>query len=257
MHNELLHLGGITIYTYGAMYAIGILCAFYVAEKRGKKLGLDVSRLDSIALWILLGGFAGSKILYWITRFGDILKDPAILLDFSQGWVVYGGLIGGLLAGWVYCKKYSLNFWAYFDLIIPEVALAQGFGRIGCFFAGCCYGIEVDAWYALYFPEGSLAPSGTGLFPTQLVMAIYDFLLFFLLCYLAKRMQFAGELGGWYLLFYAGGRFVIEFFRGDAIRGGFGGLSTSQIISLFMFTAGFCIVLLLPKYIKPSKSKES
>lgn len=243
MHYHLMDLGPISIYTYGLCIAIGILVAFYVADRRGKKLGIDVSCLDSFTLWILIGGFAGSKLLYYITRFQDILKDPSILLNFGDGWVVYGGILGGIAAGWVYCRLKGLNFWEYFDLIIPEVALAQGFGRLGCFFAGCCYGVETHSWFAITFPEGGLAPSGIPLFPTQLISSAYDFLLFFVLIWLNKKKKFNGELGGWYLVFYSAGRFLIEFFRGDLVRGGAMGLSTSQIISIFTLAAGIAILL--------------
>lgn len=225
------------------MTAIGILAAFYVAEKRGKKLGIDVSRLDIMTIWVLAGGYACSKILYWLTILPEIIQDPSIMLDFGNGWVVYGGIFGGLLGGWLYSKKYHLNFWEYFDLIIPSVALAQGFGRIGCFFAGCCYGIETDAWWGVTFPADSMAPSGVSLVPTQLLSSFYDFGMFFLLLWLAKRKKFNGELGGWYLILYSIGRFIIEFFRGDLARGEVGVLSTSQFISLFALAFGIIIVV--------------
>lgn len=255
MHYKLFDLGPLPVYTYGLCIAIGILAAFYIADKRGKKMGIDVSKLDSITLWILIGGFAGSKLLYWLTRIQDIMKDPSILTNLSDGWVVYGGILGGIAAGWIYCHIKGLNFWEFFDLIIPEVALAQGFGRLGCFFAGCCYGIEVHDWYGLTFPEGGLAPAGIPLFPTQLLSSLYDFILFFVLIALAKKKKFNGELGGWYLIFYSIGRFIIEFFRGDMIRGGFMGLSTSQIISIFTFLAGVAILVIGRKMIQ--KKKES
>ncbi len=256
MHYKLFDLGPFPVYTYGLCIAIGILAAFYIADKRGKKLGIDVSRLDSITLWILIGGFAGSKILYWLTRFQDILKDPSILTNFSDGWVVYGGILGGIAAGWIYCHIKGLNFWEFFDLIIPEVDLAQGFGRLGCFFAGCCYGIECHDWYCLVFPEGGLAPSGIPLFPTQLLSSLYDFALFFVLIWLSKKKKFDGELGGWYLIFYSIGRFIIEFFRGDLVRGGAMGLSTSQIISVFTLIGGILILILGRKYFQKKTSAE-
>lgn len=255
MHYKLFDLGPLPVYTYGLCVAVGILAAFYVAEKRGKKLGVDVSHLDSMTLWILLGGFLGSKLLYWTTRIQDIIQDPSILLDFGDGWVVYGGILGGLAAGWIYSKIKGQNFWEYFDLIIPEVALAQGFGRLGCFFAGCCYGIETHDWYANVFPEGGLAPAGVGLFPTQLLSSAYDFFLFFVLIWMAKKKTFHGELGGWYLIFYSIGRFIIEFFRGDLIRGGVMGLSTSQIISIFTLIFGVIILVVGRKMTNKEKAQ--
>lgn len=249
MYNDLFTIGPFTAHTYGLFYAIGILSAFYITEKRGKKLGIDVSRLEPMAIFFVITGFIGSKLLYILTRFQEFLADPAILFDLSNGWVVYGGIIGGVIGGYFYCKKYHLNFWQQLDLIIPSVALAQGFGRLGCFFAGCCYGIETDLPIGLVFPEGSLAPAGTPLFPTQLLSSAFDFALFFLLIYLAKKKKnlFQGEIAIWYMLFYSIGRFIIEFFRGDTIRGGLYGLSTSQIISLLVFLIAIFLLIVLPK----------
>ena len=76
----------------------------------------------------------------------------------SEGFVVYGGIITGVLAAMIYCRIKHLKFLEYFDLLAPSVALAQGFGRIGCFLAGCCYGRETTAFWGITFPEGSLAP---------------------------------------------------------------------------------------------------
>lgn len=241
---ELLHAGPFHLYSYGLMIAIGILLAYTIAEKRIKALGMDAKRLEWLTFTILIGGFAGSKLTYWITRFQDILQDPSILMELSDGWVVYGGIIGGIVAGYLYCRLHGMNFWKWFDQIIPVVALAQGFGRIGCFLAGCCYGVETDAWFGMVFPENSLAPSGVPLVPTQLIMSLYDFMLFFLLSALVKKSEQPGLAAGWYLVLYSAGRFVIEYFRGDLIRGGAGGFSTSQIIAVFTLAAGIALIWL-------------
>lgn len=254
MHNELFSIGGLTVYTYGLMIAIGIIAAYYVADKRGKKMGLDTSHLDSLAFWAVVSGFLGSKLLYWLTRLPDIFTDPSILLNLGDGWVVYGGIIGGIFGGWLYCHIKGMNFWTWFDLIIPEVALAQGFGRIGCFFAGCCYGVEVSSGFGLVFPADSIAPGGVPLFPTQLISSAFDFLLFFVLIRIARKQTFQGEIAVVYLLCYSIGRFIIEFFRGDLIRGVYNSLSTSQIISICMALAAIGLWIWLKKH-KPLSQK--
>ena len=65
----------------------------------------------------------------------------------SSGFVVFGGIIGGILTGFLYCRIKGLIFFKYADVILPSVALAQGFGRIGCFLAGCCYGKETESFF--------------------------------------------------------------------------------------------------------------
>lgn len=243
MYPILFEIGPLKVYTYGLMIAIGILVAYALAERRAKASGLNPKNLEMLTLSLLAGGFAGAKILYWITRIQDIPSDPSILYNLGDGWVVYGGILGGILGGYLYCRAKGLRFWDWFDLIIPVVALAQGFGRLGCFFAGCCYGLETHAWYGITFPEGSLAPAGISLVPTQLMMSFFDFMLFFFLSWIWRRKKQPGECAGWYLILYSLGRFMMEYLRGDAIRGGVGSFSTSQIIAVFTLIGGIAILV--------------
>lgn len=243
MYPVLLSFGSVHLYSYGLMIAIGILIAYSLAEKKVRKCGYNPKRLEFLVFTILIGGFFGAKVLYWITRLPDIPNDPTILTNLGDGWVVYGGIIGGLISGWYYCRLHGMNFFEWFDLIIPEVALAQGFGRIGCLLAGCCYGVEMEGPLTIIFPESSLAPAGVSLFPSQIVMSLFDFGLFFFLEWFSKKKKFNGEVGVLYLIAYSVGRFIIEFFRGDMVRGVVNGLSTSQYISIA--TALAAIVLLI------------
>ena len=243
MKNELFSIGPITVYGYGLMIAIGILAAYLVGEYRAKKQNLDQDRVFSIVIWALLGGFLGAKLLYIVTRLDDVIANPAILKDLSDGFVVYGGILGGIAAGLIYCHVKKLSFFRYFDLLIPSVALAQGFGRIGCFLAGCCYGRETSCPIGIVFHESKFAPNGVKLIPTQLISSGLDFLLFFTLIWMDKRKTGDGQTAGMYLILYSVGRFILEFFRGDLIRGSVGGLSTSQFISIFTCIAGIILIV--------------
>jgi len=243
MKNELIKIGQITIYGYGLMIAIGVIAAYMVAEYRAKKKNLNPDRIFSLTIWCLIGGILGAKLLYYITEIKEIVSNPKILLQFSDGFVVYGGIIAGILAGYLFCKKEKLNFLQYFDLVMPSIALAQGFGRIGCLLAGCCYGIATNSPLGIVFPEASFAPNGVRLIPTQLMSSGLDFLNFLVLIVLAKRVKADGQVAGFYLIFYSVGRFILEFFRGDLERGSVGSLSTSQFISIFLFAIGCGIVL--------------
>ncbi|MEG0564206.1 prolipoprotein diacylglyceryl transferase [Anaerorhabdus sp.] len=247
MHNELFKIGGLTFYTYGFMIAIGIGLGYVVAQKRGKKLGMNVEVFDSLAIWLFGFGILGSKILYWITIIDQIAMNPSILFNLMDGYVVYGGIIGGIIGGYLYCKKHNLNFLEYFDLLVPSVALAQAFGRIGCFFAGCCYGSVTDSPIGITFPANSLAPAGIPLIPTQLFSSVFDFILFFVLITFARKKKTNGEVASLYLVLYSIGRFIIEIFRGDLIRGSVGTLSTSQFISILVFIVGITLFTLCRK----------
>lgn len=238
MKNDLFSIGPLTIHGYGLMIAIGVLAAYLVGEYRAKKNGLNPEPVFAITFLCLLGGLLGSKVLFILTDLKEILADPKILLNLSYGFVVYGGILGGILTFYIYSKVKKLDFLQYFDILIPSVALAQGFGRIGCFLAGCCYGMESSCAISITFQNSEFAPNGIPLIPTQLISSGLNFLHFFLLIYLAKKVKAHGQIAALYLICYSVGRFILEFFRGDLIRGSVGALSTSQFISIFAFLGG-------------------
>ena len=249
MHNELLHIGPLTVYGYGFMIAMGVLAAWFVAEQRARRLHLAYEHIFYLVVWCAIGGFASAKILFWITNWKEFLQNPRQMIG-SDGFVVYGGIIGGILIGWLYCRIKRLKFLEYFDLMMPSIALAQGFGRIGCFLAGCCYGKETVGTLAVIFKDSDIAPNNISLIPTQIYSSILDFVHFFLLLYVAKHKKADGQVAACYLICYSIGRFVIEFFRGDIERGSVGILSTSQFISIFTAIAGAILLLASVKSIK-------
>jgi phosphatidylglycerol:prolipoprotein diacylglycerol transferase len=155
----------------------------------------------------------------------------------ADGWVVYGGIIGAFIGSYIFCRIRKIDFFGYLNLLLPEAALAQGFGRIGCFFAGCCYGKPTDG-FGVVFPKGSLAPAGVKLIPTQLISSFGDFLLFYILIRNYDSGKYPETTGAWYMILYSVGRFLVEFLRGDEERGRILGLSTSQFLAVIMFFVG-------------------
>lgn len=242
MKNELFSIGPFTVYGYGLMIGIGIVAAYLLMEYRTRKKGMDSEPVFGLTIFSVIGGFISSKLLYFVTRLPDIIKDPSILKEVANGWVVYGGIIGGILTAWIYCRVKKMEFLKYLDLAMPSVALAQGFGRIGCFLAGCCYGVPTDSWCAVTFTDSAYAPNGIPLVPTQLISSAFNFILAFVLIGLSLKLKKDGQVAGFYLLFYSVGRFIIEYFRGDLIRGSIGCLSTSQFISIFTCIAGIILI---------------
>ena len=184
-------------------------------------------------------------MLYILTEWKQFIASPRSVLG-SSGFVVYGGIVIAVAATFLYAKLKKLSYLAYLDTLIPFVALAQGFGRIGCFLAGCCYGRETDSFLGVIFPYGSIAPSGIKLLPTQLFSSAGDFLLFLGLLLLAGRVRQRGVVGSAYLIAYGIGRFAMEFLRGDDRGVTVGPFSISQFISLFFVLFGlgllwFCL----------------
>ncbi len=249
MHNDLFSIGPVTVHGYGLMIAIGILAAYFTADHRAKKRNLDREVVLDLVFYCTIFGFLASKTLYILTQLKNIIEDPSRLLSFTSGWVVLGGIIGGIFGGWLCCKIKKQDFWRFFDLVLPSVALAQAIGRIGCLLAGCCYGAETTCAFHIVFTDSAFAPNNVWLIPTQIISSGLDFLLFFALLVIdAKwRGDKHGTTGAFYLIFYSIGRFILEFYRGDLVRGTIGILSTSQFISIFTLVAGILLLVLARK----------
>ena len=113
--------------------------------------------------------------------------------------------------------------------------------------AGWCYGSETNSILSITFQNSDFAPNHVALIPTQIYSSVLDFLHFGILLYIARHKKKAGQVDACYLIFYSIGRFVLEFFRGDLIRGSVGMLSTSQFISLFILVAGILILVIRSK----------
>ena len=235
---------GLTIPMYGVMSALGMLVAFILLGFTRKHTRFSEDQALSAALWAIIMGFLGAKVLYWIVEIDQIIADPSYLLHtLREGFVFYGALIGGLGGVAIYSLRKKLPFFSLTDYFIPGLVIGHAFGRIGCFFAGCCYGMECETPISVVFPAGGAAPAGIPLLPTQLMESAFLFLLCaFLVWRLTKKKPF-GTVSGWYMVLYGVWRFVIEFFRSDE-RGAVGALSTSQFISLFVFAGGVALLLL-------------
>lgn len=167
MYNDLFSVGPLTVHTYGLCIGIGIAAALLLIWCRAERRGMDTQDVNRLVLLVLVTGFAGAKLFYLFAHMDEFLSDPLGTLG-AEGFVVYGGIVCGLLAAYLFCRKRSLPFSAWADGFIPGVAVAQGFGRIGCFFAGCCFGVPAQGALGVVFPAGSLAPAGVSLVPVQL-----------------------------------------------------------------------------------------
>src|SRR3712207_1198101 len=137
MRSVLFNIGPFPVHGYGTMIAIGIVVAMIVAMFRAKSAGLDSDKVWTLGFIGMISGFAGGKLLYIIVEWKQFLIDPKSVIG-SSGFVVYGGIAIGLACAIIYCKIKKLSFLDYIDVIIPSLAIGQGFGRLGCLLAGCC-----------------------------------------------------------------------------------------------------------------------
>jgi len=265
MHPVFFQMGNIVGYSYGLMIGIGALLAIFVSEWRAKRRGLDGELVFSAAVWGLLAGLLGAKLTFIISNIKLLFTNPSYVLG-TNGFTVYGGVVLGIIVGGLIVKRKKVDVPVYLDLVIPQIALAQGFGRIGCFLAGCCYGKPTDSHFGVVFPVEAIAPSGIPLIPTQLISAAGDFLIFAILLLLSnfatdylkvrkgeeelldkdavtKKLRFFQPLSisGMYLILYGIGRFAIEFLRADPRRTALG-LTSNQYVSIVFVIAGLALI---------------
>lgn len=269
----LVKLGPFTIHSYGVMIAVSFLVVLYLCKRDAARDGLDPNVVADAAFWTLIVGLIGTRVLH-IIMYPEYYSwsDPF-------GWVALwrGGLVfqGAFLPSFVFCywflRKKGIPFWRFVDLTCPYMALAQGIGRIGCFFNGCCYGVRSDAPWAIPFrrvpwdiaqkAEGSPAfldhcehfglPMDSHwsypVHPTQLYSAFALFALCFFLLYLRKRWRpFDGYLMGIYLILYGCKRLIVEFYRGDWNPVHWLGLSDQQCIAIGLSLLG--VVMFVARY---------
>lgn len=247
---------GFYISTYTIMAILGLFAAALLIFFRCRKnKEINSVQLVNIPAVSSVGVFFGAHILYGITQLDKLrlcINNLNIVFaswdnfsfyftDIFGGMVFYGGLIGGIIAGYIYCRCLNLNILAYSDALTPAIPLFHAFGRVGCFLGGCCYGIE-SSWGVQY--EHSLVPEADGVtrLPIQLIESMGELIIVTVLIFLSNKIHKKGYLLPLYLILYGILRFTTEFFRGDAIRGFLFGISTSQWISIL--TMLFAIIIM-------------
>ena len=244
MYPDLIDLGFLHLKTYGACMATGFLICWTLIERlSGRK------DLSNMLLSLMVAGVLGSRIAYVIEHWqSEFAAHPENIIRVDQGGLMfYGGFLLALAVFFVWCFAKREKMLALSDLLAAVVPLGHAFGRIGCFFYGCCYGRDSDAWCAVTFPAGSPSWYEHGrkmvsVLPTQLFEAAALLALFAALMFLWRRRGGRdGLILGSYMVGYAAIRFGIEYLRGDP-RAAVGPFSISQTISIGLALTGSAII---------------
>lgn len=258
MHPILLKIGPVTIYSYGVAIATAFFAVTYLCARRAEKEGFDPQKIVDLGFYIILAAIVGSRLLYVIINIEYFLKNPLHIFKVWEGGLVFfGGLVGAATVAIVFLKKNRLPVWPLADIIAPFLALGQSIGRLGCFFAGCCYGRPTDVPWAITFTNKiSLAPLHEHLHPTQLYSSISNLLVFSILLFIYKIKRFPGQVFWSYLFLYSVTRFTIETFRGDE-RGYLieNLISTSQFIGIIMMAVSIIMYARGLKTVYPIKKR--
>ncbi|NLC89965.1 MAG: prolipoprotein diacylglyceryl transferase [Clostridiaceae bacterium] len=234
-------VGRLSLPTYGIMMVLAFIVAgfiFYLLAPRA-----DLPRADAFNLLalIMVGGVVGAKVFYLLTlipywrAIAAAGWQAALELIASGGMVFYGGLLGGLLMLAGYLRKYKLPFLPTLDIAAAALPAGHAIGRLGCFSVGCCYGLPSK--HGILMPHSLIAPRDVPLVPTQLIESAFCLLLAVVLYLILRRKPRPGLVTSLYLVAYSIFRFVIEFWRGDVLRGFIGPFSLSQWISLTIVLA--------------------
>lgn len=239
MHPVLFEIGSLKVYSYGFMIALGAIAGVMYMAIRGKKeVGLTFDQANSLFLFIFIAAFVGGKVFLFFEDASYYLEHPRKLLT-GRGFVFYGSFLFAVPTMLWFFRRNKLPTYAMLDIMAITTCLVHMFGRVGCFLAGCCYGVTTSSIFGVtYTDEACMAkPLNTPLHPTQLYEATYIFLVMLTLFFLRGRKKFYGQLFLTYLLLYAIGRFVLEYFRGDVGRGFIikDYISHSQFIALAIF----------------------
>jgi len=252
---ELINLGSISIKTYGFFVATGFLVALYFTVKLAKLSKSGPQFIIDLSLYLLISGILGARLFYVLLNwhyFSSNIKD--IFFIWNGGLVFYGGLLAALLTGSILIRFNKLNFLSICDIFTPGIFIGLSIGRIGCLFAGCCYGKETNLpWGIIFTNSDCLAPLGIKLHPAQIYESIYTFIIFILLLNTFKYKKFNGQLFLSGILLYSIFRFINELFRADDRGVNLMGLYPSQLISIIFAVISIIMLLILWKKSKSSK----
>jgi phosphatidylglycerol---prolipoprotein diacylglyceryl transferase len=263
MHPILFELGSWPVYTYGVLLAAAYLLGLQLAVRRARHRGVDPARVMDLGIWIIIAALIGAKLLLVIVDWDYYRSNPREIFSLVRSaGVFYGGLIVATVTGFALMRRYQLPVWTTADLYAPGIALGHVIGRMGCFFAGCCWGKPTDLPWAITFTNPAAAvnvgtPLNIPLHPTQLYEAGAELLILGLLLSTERKGgYFAGRTFWLYMLLYGITRFIIEIYRGDP-RGEMFGMSTSQFVSVLLIPLSLAMLYWLRRRNQPVRPAQA
>lgn len=246
MMPTLFEIGPIAVRGYGLMWVIGILLAMFRASRVAKKYNFTGENILDLAMITVGAGIIGARLLevalHWQDYSGDLLR---ILKIWEGGLSFFGGFLGGTLGGIWYARRHQIPFWNGSDIYAPSLALGYAVARLGCLFAGCCYGLPTSLPWGLCFPDehhpGALtSPSH----PTQIYSFLIGLAIFAVLVQVERRRRFTGQVFAAFLILFGAYRFMIEFLRrGVTSDIWFGGFTYGHAVAAVVMGLGIIFYL--------------
>jgi phosphatidylglycerol---prolipoprotein diacylglyceryl transferase len=241
-------LGPLKVHWYGIMYLCAFVSAWYIGIKRAQQPHAVINRqqVEDMITWgafgVVIGGRLGSVFFY---NFDTFLADPLWALRIWEGGMAFhGGLLGVMVAMYLYSLRIKKHYVALMDFVAPLVPLGLGFGRLGNFIGGELWGRVSDAPWAMVFPKaGDL--EGIARHPSQLYQAFLEGVVLFLIVWLfSRKPRPMGAVSGLFLMGYAVQRFIVEYFREPDVGIGYQmwGLTRGQELCIPMFLFGVVVI---------------
>lgn len=229
---------------YGLMYIVGILVGWFLGRLRAARCGFTRAEVDDLITWLVVGILAGGRLgQVFFYEPGYYFADPVRILKIWEGGMSFhGGIIGVMIAFWLFGRRYGRTFLQMGDFVAPLIAPGLCFGRIANFINGELWGTPTDAPWGVVFPQAD----GLARHPSQLYEAALEGLVLFLVVWVySARPRPTGAVSGLFLICYGVFRFLVEFVREPADLGylAFGWFTMGQLLSLPMILAGAWLMI--------------
>lgn len=248
MHPVVFQFGKVVIHSYGLMLALSFLLGIWFSSWRAKRDGLNSAVISDIGFWIILAAIIGSRLYYVFLHFDEFKGNLVNIFNPFHGdtlgiggLVMYGGLIGGILAGVIFFKVRKLPFLPYADACAPAFGTGIFLTRIGCFLNGCCYGMPTEAWYGVHFPISSPAGAyqahlhASKLIPSQLFLSAGGLLIALIILAVDRKKIFTGFQFYLMVVLYSILRFLVDFTRYYSDDERLASLSHNQVVCIVIF----------------------
>ena len=235
------------IFSYGVMLGLSLMIGWYIVLGLCVQDGMNREKMGRLYMLTAVGSVASARILYILTNLGFFIDNPLdVFKVWKGGLVAYGGFIGGLLTGIVWCRLNKVRLLAWADCVVPSLGTGLACTRIGCLMFGCDFGKVTTASWALRFPAGSpawqeqlhaglidkTALTSLPVHPTQIYEALIGLALFGIVMLVRRFRTFSGQMFIAFTIGYGVLRYYVETLRADSERGEIGPWSTSQFIGI-------------------------
>lgn len=248
MNRVAFNIFGFNVYYYSLCILLGVIVAYILITREGKKQGLTKEFTSDLIFYTLIIGILGARVYYCVFNLDYYLANPSeILKIYNGGLAIHGGVIAGLIFVYFYTKKKNVSFIKILDIVAPAVIIAQSFGRWGNFFNQEAHGgiTTYQNLKNMHIPEfiiNGMHIEGKYYYPTFFFESIWC-LIGFIILMIARRNKNLrkGFQIGFYFIWYGIGRFFIEALRTDSLM--FFNLKIAQIVSLVGIIIGIIIIV--------------